>query len=770
MKLNCCIKELDLFGVPFMFTTNKKNYFKSMFGGIMSIISILAVGAFSIYLSRDFFLRLNPKINQEKYPAKEIPFYNITNDLFFFGFFFQTSKGERIIDYNNYFTVNPTVYTYEDATTTNFTTYNLKADYCEKIISNKTFLDSDANDNAKIFKTVKNIICVDFGKDSLLSTLGGDWTNKNRYISIHFYPCNKEENSSCKTFEESFKWLKEKDIYISILVPTYSYESADDTYRYSNPLKRQYDIINIPMSNYNWIFIDTFYNLLNSFDDQDYVFKNPTKKSLLYFDKMNYYSSYQGDIDGTVKNDGNIYGASVSIYFTREIYSIKRFFMKIQELLSLIGGFVSIIFSSIGQMCQYYNLFLRNISLLSDSFTFIEDEKNEDFAFENVNSENFEKSDNKITNESILSNENNMNHELSERFKLKNINSSQKQNDKFKMGTQENSKKNLENFNCNKEKSFNESISFNDSSFSMPQDEFPNNFYIMKENSGKENKSIKENILYENDIDKKNSVVEKGSNLLQNNFDENIKENIIEGEKNKSLKPVLVHQHNPFKTKKTTDAAHIKQIQIIHDFNLIKSKNLPFNSLNQNSLFYNDLKSIYSQLRETFIDNKEADDHNNKPFLQIDLFFVLKSFCCSKYRSPKEENLQEMYDFAYKIFEEKLDVKNYLKILDQMKSYFSFNMNYFQRLSLEYLKKTNLCKQNEREELDKEYKMKSKSEYQEEELDSIMLLLLYYIDILENKETNQVEKYDKIIINSLDPFIKSLIQKFLVREKRKSMN
>jgi len=96
-------KDFDIFGVPFMFTTNKNQYFKSFFGGVISIISLFIVLVATFTTSRDLFLRSQPRILIENYPLKEIPFYNISNENFFLAFRIESSSG-LMDELKNYFT------------------------------------------------------------------------------------------------------------------------------------------------------------------------------------------------------------------------------------------------------------------------------------------------------------------------------------------------------------------------------------------------------------------------------------------------------------------------------------------------------------------------------------------------------------------------------------------------------------------------------------------------------------------------------------------
>ncbi len=107
-----------------------------------------------------------------------------------------------------------------------------------------------------------------------------------------------------------------------------------------------------------------------------------------------------------------------------------------------------------------------------------------------------------------------------------------------------------------------------------------------------------------------------------------------------------------------------------------------------------------------------------------------------------------------------MDIENYLKTLDQFDHLKSIFLNYYQKLSLEYLKKINLYNEFEREELAKEFNLLNRKQYKEKDLDEIMALILYYIDLLKDNNKTKESLIDKKIINRLNPLLKDLIKDY----------
>ena len=93
------ITLLDIFGQQVYFTIDQCKTARTLIGGICSIFSILAILAFGIYSSQDFFLHLDPNISRLDYNL--VNYISINASSFKIPFLLNYELGE---DYTKYFT------------------------------------------------------------------------------------------------------------------------------------------------------------------------------------------------------------------------------------------------------------------------------------------------------------------------------------------------------------------------------------------------------------------------------------------------------------------------------------------------------------------------------------------------------------------------------------------------------------------------------------------------------------------------------------------
>ena len=87
MKVLSFVKSLDFLGPEVKFRINKQDNFKTIFGGIFSILYYLAFISFFILFGGDFFLKKNPKIvSQTLTDSTFNKTIELSNDNFFFAF------------------------------------------------------------------------------------------------------------------------------------------------------------------------------------------------------------------------------------------------------------------------------------------------------------------------------------------------------------------------------------------------------------------------------------------------------------------------------------------------------------------------------------------------------------------------------------------------------------------------------------------------------------------------------------------------------------
>jgi len=217
-------EDLDIFGVPFMFTTNKKRVFTSFFSGVISILTLLSILGYAIVLFTELFQKLHPKIIFEYYSLKDYKIYNLTNDNFFFGFSFENDD-DNYIDFKKYFTVSKEISYYAKRINETGWDYThireLETTSCPKFLKN-------------ISNKIQDIHCLNFSNNDFV---GGDWYLSPfiSYINIQVNLCNNILFSQCKSLDEIYSFLNARNlIYLNLISQNYEYNSNSNIQ--NNPL------------------------------------------------------------------------------------------------------------------------------------------------------------------------------------------------------------------------------------------------------------------------------------------------------------------------------------------------------------------------------------------------------------------------------------------------------------------------------------------------------------------------------------------------------
>ena len=162
-------KDLDIFGVPFMFTTDNNRNFKSTFGGAMSIISVFIIFFAMGFRIHELVFRLEPRILTEYFPSRNLSYYNLSNNNFFLGFHIENST-DIIKDYQNYFTITSSVWKYElkHDIWTAFPVQTLNVKDCKSVMNNLDYIEAQDYNHSSGYN------CLDFGIESQ-TKIGGDF-------------------------------------------------------------------------------------------------------------------------------------------------------------------------------------------------------------------------------------------------------------------------------------------------------------------------------------------------------------------------------------------------------------------------------------------------------------------------------------------------------------------------------------------------------------------------------------------------------------------
>jgi hypothetical protein len=361
------ISSIDMYGTTFQFTTNKKTKFRTIMGGILSLITFGVLIAFSFLFGQNFFYRVNPSIvshiaNPEKFP----PLIKLTGENLFIPF--------QIAD-NNLAPaafegiVYPSIYYYKYSKGANGVWNQdifkrMDAVKCDKTKARP----KDFNVNIKL----SEYYCADWGNDEYYFGGSYDGDEIGYYIiSLDYCPEGKKYSPTggCTKLTDLQKRLYEIYYYFQVYYPIYFFDPEDK----ENPLKINY-------KNY-------FYKLDILLQKTDRLYFREAQVSddqgLIVVDEKRY-SAYglsyqQSDFNLFDLNSYNVTGTrsrfySFFVYFDKNYQKFNRTYMKFQDLAALIGGFMKILLIATEMINYLFNIHLRNEFLLNKLFDFSKDD------------------------------------------------------------------------------------------------------------------------------------------------------------------------------------------------------------------------------------------------------------------------------------------------------------------------------------------------------------------------------------------------------------
>ena len=348
------IKTLDIYSSNINFYFNGQEKVRTISGGILSLVTLIITFFITFIFGKDFYYRINPKTTSEIVFPSNFPVANLSE--------FQIIW--RLEDYSTN-TINFTDILYPNVKyfrlKKNITTDSY--DIIENIELNYTTCDKiQIQDQSDLsFKPAQsNCIVLDKYSDKLL---GGDLSEDSfSSILVDISSCSKVTNK-CSNSTQLIDFFKDF-VYLKIMAQKILF-STDDLVK---PLKIKpivsYSLISPNLYLENSIHFSK--HILN--DDQGWIFSNPENKTKITFDKIVSNSKFRD----TKEYDNNQPLSLVSnfFYLKKDYIYTRRTFMKLQELASISGGFISSLRLLIGIINIYFFEFERNLSFLKELFIY----------------------------------------------------------------------------------------------------------------------------------------------------------------------------------------------------------------------------------------------------------------------------------------------------------------------------------------------------------------------------------------------------------------
>ena len=355
---------IDIYGTKFHLFLNHQLKFKTWIGGIITII-LSVIGLIFIYIfGNDFFFIKNPSYTHSSI-GEDYKKINLTNEKVIIAFRFEDDYG-LIPETSKY--IFPKIYYYsaipgEDG--------EYRSDYKEEYISYRKCVDNDFEGDQNLISLYGDLYCIEWEN----KTFGGFWDNKFiYYFEIRLFYCKNGENYSfnnsiCPTIQELNDYFS-KQIYFSIYYTTVNFHVNDLKKPLIRTHSNYFTYISHNFRKTERIFLSE--QILN--DDQGWIISQHKNISCWGFDSFSsdykYYENNLLNIEGfsTLFYSINIYMDSNKHYYTRK-------YMKIPDVLSMIGGLLTF-FNLFGKIINRpINLSIKKLEIIERFFDFGEDKK-----------------------------------------------------------------------------------------------------------------------------------------------------------------------------------------------------------------------------------------------------------------------------------------------------------------------------------------------------------------------------------------------------------
>ena len=349
---------LDIYGKPYTFTLFNEPVFKTNFGGIMSILSIICFILSFLYFGQNFYLFKNPHYINQKMTQKTYPRYPITNNDLLIAVRIEDTNNLPI-DYSNLFNIE---FLYFNQT---------NSDNGNNSIQNKTLGFRDC----KLFNftdmrlyTKKNLsdryLCLDLSNLVIGGYFDIDWTY---YIQINVLPCfNSTANNktNCLAYDKVIDYLMINNIYMSVYTIKYYSDLSD----YTSPLKLQLTNVFCLIDPIIGKYFQLLYKNANISYDMGILLED--SKNYSVFGLETFFSDsltlYPPMTNPSVKTVLVIF----QFYINNNVETFVVNYIKIQEIFANIGGIFNSIFLIFTVITSIFNIHERDMKIVNHLFDF----------------------------------------------------------------------------------------------------------------------------------------------------------------------------------------------------------------------------------------------------------------------------------------------------------------------------------------------------------------------------------------------------------------
>lgn len=356
------LKNIDIFGNTFSFTTFQQEKFKTTIGGFFSCICIIVAVVFTFFFGQDFFYRANPKVRSQKVIPEFAEKINLTRDILALPWRIDDDTGKPV---NFEGLIFPKLSHY-------FYDYNEQNQLVltKKINFNLTKCNEDIVKFPQLHKqlNLSNYYCWDWEASDQKYTLGGFWdTSFVHYFQIDFdfcYEAQYSKSNNCSGIEKlKYYFGSDNPWYFSTFYPQFTFSNEDLDQPLKLVFKNYYYKFNLNSQKTDrWKFKKVILD-----DDQGWILQSNKNTSVISYDRIE--DDFSLVLDSELTKEGNKSTFYRTVFYLEKDFDLfNRSFMKIQDLAAVVGGFLKIILVILGFLSSIFNKSLRKIHLFYEMF------------------------------------------------------------------------------------------------------------------------------------------------------------------------------------------------------------------------------------------------------------------------------------------------------------------------------------------------------------------------------------------------------------------
>ena len=386
--------KCDAYGTDFHFYVNHHKKYKTIYGGILTIITIILLIISIIVFGGNFFLKKNPTITSSSVNGN-YSIINLKNEKVLIAFRLEDLNG-NFMDFTN--KIYPMIYYYSRDIDNNSVSYRSSdnGQYLSYHICN----DSDYENDFNLTQYYGHLFCIDWNNKNF----GGYWDNNFLfYFEIRLYYCKDgksytKNNTNCTSLETLSKLFDlDNPMLFSLYYPIYDFNSNS----FKNPLVKSYKNYFYYLSHKLQKIDRLFIEQLILKDDRGWIYQKNNYTSVWGVQKIISDYSYYTEEELLKENSSSLF-YTMNIYMTKESIFYSRFYIKIQEVIAIVGGLIGFCSSIIKIISNFINGKMIKVRIIDHLFDFDNYESQKKVTFfknnKNLNLEN--------TNESLDLNNN----------------------------------------------------------------------------------------------------------------------------------------------------------------------------------------------------------------------------------------------------------------------------------------------------------------------------------------------------------------------------